>query len=81
MARFSFYLPEINQLTGISEEDWHFLCELAAENNTPPATFAAQIIASELVRYREEIQYAEEVQQELDLLAAVHEKSVEEALS
>ena len=81
MSRFSFYLPEINQLTGISEEDWHFLCELAAENNTTPATFAAQIIASELAQYRDEIRYVEEVQQELDVLAECFEKSVEEALS
>jgi len=81
MARYSFYLPEINQLTGISEEDWHFLCELAAENNTPPATFASQIIASELAQYRDEIRYAEEVQHELDVLAEFHEKAVEEVSS
>lgn len=81
MSRYSFYLPEINQLVGISEEDWHFLCEIAAENNTPPATFAAQILASELAEYRDEIRYIEDMQQELDVLSEHQEKSVEEALS
>ena len=81
MSRYAFYLPEINQLTGINQEDWDFLCELAAENNTPPATFAAQILANELAHYRDEIRYAESVQQELDVMAERQEKSVEEALS
>lgn len=80
MSRYAFYLPEINQLTGINKEDWDFLCELAAENNTPPATFASQILANELAQYRDEIRYAEAVQQELDVMAERQEKSVEEAL-
>jgi hypothetical protein len=81
MSRYAFYLPDCNQLTGISTEDWTFLCEIAAENNTPPATFAAQIIASELAQYRDEIRYGEQMQQELDVFAEHQEKSVEEALS
>jgi hypothetical protein len=81
MSRYAFYLPDCNQLTGISTEDWNFLCEIAAENNTPPATFAAQILANELAQYRDEIRYAEQAQQELDILAEHQEKQVEEALA
>ena len=57
---YTFYLPGINQLTGISEEDWDFLCERAEENNVLPATLASRIIANELAQWRDEIHYAEE---------------------
>ena len=57
---YTFYLPGINQLTGISEEDWQFLCERAEENNVLPATLASRIIANELAQWRDEIHYAQE---------------------
>jgi len=57
---YTFYLPGINQLTGISQEDWDFLCERAEENNVLPATLASRIIANELAQWRDEIHYAEE---------------------
>jgi hypothetical protein len=81
MSRYTFYLPGCNQLTGISTEDWEFLSEIAAENNTPPATFAAQLLANELAQWRDELRYAKDVQQELDILAEHQEKQVEEALA
>ena len=68
MRRYTFYIPGCNQLTGLSQEDWDFLVELAEENNTPPGTFAGQILSAELARYRDEIAYAEEVRQEIDTL-------------
>jgi hypothetical protein len=60
MTRYTFYIPGCNQLTGLSQGDWAFLCELAAENNVPPATFAAQMLSAELERYRDEIALADE---------------------
>lgn len=57
---YTFYLPGFNQLTGISEEDWQFLCERAEENNVLPATLASRIIANELAQWRDEIHYAQE---------------------
>ena len=81
MSRYTFYLPECNQLTGISVEDWEYLSELAAENNTPPAIFAAQILASQLAQFRDETLYIQELQQELDILAEHQEKQVEAALA
>jgi len=57
---YTFYLPGINQLIGISQEDWDFLCERAEENNVLPATLASRIIANELAQWRDEIHYAEE---------------------
>lgn len=81
MSPYSFHLPGINKLTGISKEDWNFLCEVAAENKVSPEIFAAQIVAAELAEIRHEIRYIEAIQQELDVLAERQEKSVEEALS
>jgi hypothetical protein len=81
MSRYTFYLPGCNQITGISVEDWKYLSELAAENNTPPATFAAQILTSQLAQFRDETLYIQELQQELDILAEHQEKQVEEALA
>ena len=66
MPPYTFYCPL--ELTGLREEDWAFLCELAEENDTSPIKFAFQMIASELARYRDEIAYAEEVQQEINTL-------------
>lgn len=79
--RHTFYLPGCNQLTSLSMEDWNFLCELAAENNVPPATFAAQMLASELAQERDQAAYFGKIQQELDSLAMCQEKQVEEVLS
>jgi hypothetical protein len=57
---YSFYLPGINKMTSLSEEDWQFLCERAEENNVLPETLAARIIANELAQWRDEIHYANE---------------------
>jgi hypothetical protein len=59
-------------LEGLSQKDWNFLCELAKENGTSPIEFASQMLASELARYRDEIAYAEEVQQEINTLINTH---------
>ena len=65
----------------VTNDDWNFLCQLAAENHSLPMAFAEQLVASKLRDIRDEIRYAEETQQELDTLAEFMEKSVEEALS
>jgi len=70
VVNYAFYIPGCSQITETSQVDWSFLSELAAEENTPPEVFAAQIISSELARYRDEIAYAEEVKQELRELAS-----------
>lgn len=78
---YTFYLPGINQLTGISQEDWQFLSERAEENGVLPATLAARIIANELAMWRDQIHYAnmkeaEQANQEMNL-----EKLVEESFT
>jgi hypothetical protein len=60
MNSYTFYLPGINKMTGLSQEDWQFLCERAEENNVLPETLAARIIANELAQWRDEIHYANE---------------------
>jgi len=60
MNNYTFYLPGVNKLTGISQEDWDFLCERALENNVLPATLAARIIANELAQWRDQIHYADQ---------------------
>lgn len=60
MNNYTFYLPGIEQLTGLSQEDWDFLCERAKENNVLPATLASRIIANELAQWRDEIHYADQ---------------------
>jgi len=78
---YTFYLPGINQLTGIGQEDWQFLSERAEENGVLPATLAARIIANELAMWRDQIHYAnmkeaEQANQEMNL-----EKLVEESVT
>tara|TARA_R110002126_G_scaffold19202_5_gene72297 strand:- start:329 stop:547 length:219 start_codon:yes stop_codon:yes gene_type:complete len=65
----------------VTNEDWNFLCQLAAENHSLPMAFTEQLVANELAELRDEIKYLEEFQQELDSVAEIMEKSVEEALS
>jgi hypothetical protein len=65
----------------ISNEDYDFLWNLANENSIPHTEFAKQLLASKLTDLRDEIQYIEELQQELDVAAEFMEKSVEEVLS
>jgi hypothetical protein len=65
----------------VSSKKWRFLCELAAENNTQPEQFAEQLLANKITELQDEVQYANELQQELDAVAEFMEKSVEEALS
>jgi len=72
-------MPAINVY--VTNDDWNFLCQLAAENHSLPMAFTEQLVASKLRDIRDEIRYAEETQQELDTLAEFMEKSVEEALS
>ena len=57
---YTFYLPGVNKLMGLSQEDWQFLCERAKENNVLPATLAARIVANELAQWRDEIHYADQ---------------------
>lgn len=78
---YTFYLPGIDKLTGISQEDWQFLTERAEENGILPATLAARIIANELAMWRDQIHYAnmkeaEQANQEMNL-----EKLVEESFT
>jgi hypothetical protein len=78
---YTFYLPGIDKLTGISQEDWQFLSERAEENGVLPATLAARIIANELAMWRDQIHYAnmkeaEQANQEMNL-----EKLVEESFT
>jgi|688.fasta_scaffold04812_22 hypothetical protein len=78
---YTFYLPGIDKLTGISQEDWQFLSEQAEENGVLPATLAARIIANELAMWRDQIHYAnmkeaEQANQEMNL-----EKLVEESVT
>jgi hypothetical protein len=61
----------------LTNEDWNFLCQIAAENHSLPMAFTEQLVASKLRDIRDEIRYVEE----LDTLAEFMEKSVEEALS
>jgi hypothetical protein len=77
---YSFYLPGVNKLTGLSQEDWDFLSERAKENNVLPATLAARIIANELAQWRDEIHYANIMEQEQANQAIKLEKLVEESL-
>jgi hypothetical protein len=72
MPAISFY---------VTNDDWNFLCQLAAENHSLPAAFTEQLVASKLAEIRDEIGYIESLQQELDVAAEFMEKSVEEALS
>ena len=78
---YTFYLPGIDKLTGLSQEDWQFLSERAEENGVLPATLAARIIANELAMWRDQIHYAnmkeaEQANQEMNL-----EKLVEESVT
>jgi hypothetical protein len=77
---YTFYLPGVNKLTGLSQEDWDFLSERAKENNVLPATLAARIIANELAQWRDEIHYANIMEQEQANQAIKLEKLVEESL-
>jgi hypothetical protein len=72
-------MPAINVY--VTNEDWNFLCQLAAENHSLPMAFTEQLVASKLAEIRDDIRYVEEFQQELDVAAEFMEKSVEEALS
>ena len=78
MNHFTFYLPGINKLTGVSQEDWDFLCERAVENSVLPATLAARIIANELAQWRDEIHYAAEQEAMAANQAMNQEKVIEE---
>lgn len=78
---YAFYLPGIEQLTGISQEDWDFLCERAKENNILPATLAARIITNELAQWRDEIHYANIMEEEQANREMKLEKLVEESMA
>jgi hypothetical protein len=65
----------------VTNEDWNFLCQLAAENHSLPIAFTEQLVANKLAEIRDDIRYIEEFQQELDAVAEFMEKSVEEAFS
>ena len=78
MNNYTFYLPGINKLTGISQEDWDFLCERAEENNVLPSTLAARIIANELAQWRDEIHYADQQEAMAANQAMNQEKVIEE---
>lgn len=75
---YTFYLPGVNKLMGLSQEDWQFLSERAAENNVLPATLAARIIANELAQWRDEIHYAEQQEGRIANEAMNQEKVIEE---
>jgi hypothetical protein len=80
MNNYTFYLPGVEQLTSISQDDWQFLVEQAEENGIAPATLASRIIASELSMWREQIRYADMMEQQQANQAMVLEKLVEEAM-
>ncbi len=80
MSNYTFYLPGIEQLTGISQEDWDFLCERAKENDVLPATLAARIITNELAQWRDEIHYANIMEEEQANREMKLEKLVEESM-
>ena len=65
----------------VADEEWSFLCELAAENNTQPEQFAELLLGCKIAELQDEVRYANELQHELDVAAEFMEKSVEEALS
>ena len=80
MNTYTFYLPGVDKLMGLSQEDWQFLCERAEENNVLPATLASRIIANELAQWRDEIHYAEQ-QEALQANAEMNmEKVIEESV-
>lgn len=80
MTPYAFYIPGINKMTGLSQEDWDFLCECAAENNVLPTTLAARIIANELAQWRDEIHYANEQEGLCANEAMNQEKVIEEMI-
>jgi hypothetical protein len=71
----------ITFLSYLSTEDWDFLCNTAAENNTPVAEFAKKLLTDKIAQLRDEVQYIEEMQRQFDVHAERQEKSVEEALA
>lgn len=75
---YTFYLPGVDKLMGLSREDWQFLSERAEENNVLPATLAARIIANELAQWRDEIHYAEQQEAMAANQAMNQEKVIEE---
>lgn len=80
MSNYTFYLPGVEQLTGISQEDWQFLSERAEENGMLPATLAALIIANELAMWRDQIHYANVMEEQQANQAIKLEKLVEESM-
>lgn len=78
MNNYTFYIPGVNKLTGLSQEDWDFLCERAEENNVLPCTLAARIIANELAQWRDEIHYADQQEGLRTNEAMIQEKVIEE---
>ena len=78
MNSHTFYLPGVNKLMGLSQEDWQFLCERAQENNVLPETLAARLIADELAQWRDEIHYAEQQEGRIANEAMNQEKVLEE---
>lgn len=75
---FPFYLPGVNKLMSLSQEDWQFLCARAKENNVLPETLAARLIADELAQWRDEIHYAEQQESRIANKAMNQEKVLEE---
>ena len=71
----------ITFLSYLSTEDWDFLCNIAAENNTPVAEFAEKLLNDKITQLRDEVQYIEGMQRQFDVHVEHQEKSVEEALS
>ena len=70
-----------NRILYVADKEWSFLCELAAENNTQPEQFAELLLGCKIAELQDEVRYANELQQELDVAAEYMEKSVEESLS
>lgn len=78
MTPYTFYIPGINKMTGLSQQDWDFLCERAEENNVLPSSLAARIIANELAQWRDEIHYAAQQEGLIANQAMNQEKVIEE---
>ena len=74
-------MPGINFFSHLSTEKWNFLCNVAAENNTPVAEFAEKLLTDKIAQLQDEVEYIEEMQRQFDVHAERQEKSVEESLA
>ena len=67
MPKHTCYMPL--PLTGLSQKDWAYLCELAEENRTTPSRLASEILANEIGRFRDGIDYVEEAMKETEVVS------------